>query len=65
VLCTDGPARLSAGERRALDANGVRVIETRVARLDGRDGRLDAIVFADGTRLPRRARSLDCVHRGP
>ena len=40
VLCTDGPARLSAEDRRALDANGVRVIETRVARLDGHDGRL-------------------------
>lgn len=63
VLCTDGPARLSAGERRALDANGVRVIETRVARLDGRDGRLDAIVFADGTRLPRRALFLDTPAR--
>jgi thioredoxin reductase len=63
VLCTDGPAGLSAADRRDLDANGVRVIETRVARLDGADGRLEAVVFADGTRLPRRALFLDTPAR--
>lgn len=59
VLCTDGPAGIATAERRALQANGVRLIETPLARLDGHDGRLDAIVFADGTRLARRALFFD------
>jgi thioredoxin reductase len=63
VLCSDGPSGLSAVERRDLAANGVRLVETRVARLDGRDGRLEAVVFADGTRLPRRALFFDTPSR--
>ena len=59
VLCTDGPAGLRAAERRELAANGVTVVESRIAGLDGHDGRLEAIVFADGTRLPRRAMFVD------
>ena len=59
VLCTDGPAGLPAADRDALRANGVRVIETPIARLEGASGRLQAIVFADGARLPRRALFLD------
>ncbi len=47
VLCTDGPARLN-GERAALERAGVRIREQRVRGLDGRDGRLQRIVFEDG-----------------
>lgn len=59
VLCTDGPAGFSSGERRDLAANGVRLVETRIARLDGTDGRLEAIAFLDGSRLARRALFFD------
>ncbi|HYF59459.1 MAG TPA: NAD(P)/FAD-dependent oxidoreductase [Burkholderiaceae bacterium] len=59
VLCTDGPSGLSREERADLAANGIEVVETRVERLEGRDRRLEAVVFADGRRLPRRALFFD------
>jgi thioredoxin reductase len=59
VLCTDGPSGLSGTDRHALAANGVTLIETPLARLDGRDGRLEALVFADGQRVPRTALFFD------
>jgi thioredoxin reductase len=64
VLCTDGPARLARADREALAANGLRIIQTRVARLDHADGQLGAICFADGTRLPRRALFFDLPAHG-
>lgn len=48
VLCTDGPARLAAATGAEPRANDVRIVESPVVRLDGSDGRLDAIVFATG-----------------
>jgi thioredoxin reductase len=48
VLCTDGPADIAAAERARLARHGIGVREERVARLEG-DGRLERIVFADGT----------------
>jgi thioredoxin reductase len=64
VLCSDGPARYSPDERRQLDRNGIRVIETSVAQLIGRGGRLQSVVFADGTTLPRDALFFDTPSRG-
>jgi thioredoxin reductase len=64
VLCSDGPSRFKAGERRQLDRNGIRVIETRVAELKGRRGRLQAVVFADGSVLPRDTLFFDTPSRG-
>ena len=55
VLCTDGPARLSAEDRRRLALGGVAVREDPVRRLEGRDGCLERIVFAAGPPLARRA----------
>lgn len=55
VLCTDGPSELDDDERGRLAANGIGLREERIARLDGRDGQLERIVFADGRALPRRA----------
>lgn len=55
ALLTDGPAALSPDERRRLEARGVRIIEDAVARLEGRDGRLERIVFGDGRALERAA----------
>ena len=55
VLCTDGPARLSAEERDRLTRRHIAVREEPVERLDGHDGRLEHIVFAGGAPLARRA----------
>ncbi len=53
VLCTHGPAELEPADQAALARNGVPVIETPIARLEGRD-RLERIVFADGRVEARR-----------
>ena len=55
VLCTDGPPEIDDEGRARLQRNGIRIREERVARLDGRDGTLERVVFADGSHLPRRA----------
>lgn len=55
VLLTDGPAALSPDERERLDAHDVRVREDPVARLEGRDGQLERVVFGDGRTLDRAA----------
>lgn len=54
VLLTDGPADLGADDRARLAGAGVSVDERPVAALDGCGGELSAVVFADGTRVPRR-----------
>jgi thioredoxin reductase len=53
VLLTDGPAELDADERAALDRAAVPVVERRVAGVRGRDGALEAVLFADGGELAR------------
>jgi thioredoxin reductase len=55
VLCTDGPAELDDDDRAKLERNGIAIREDRVARIEGRDGVLEHVVFEDGTRLARRA----------
>jgi thioredoxin reductase len=55
VLCTDGPADIDGDGRARLERNGIGVREDRVARLEGRDGILERIVFANGSDLRRRA----------
>ena len=54
VLCTDGPAALTGHDRGQLAARGIRVREEPIARLEGEEGRLDRLVFADGDALARR-----------
>jgi len=55
VLCTDGPAEFADRMRERLDGLGIPVREERVLRLDGRDGRLERIVFESGEPASRRA----------
>ena len=55
LLCTDGAAELSAEMRERLEGCGIPVREERIECLDGVDGRLQRIVFADGSSVPRRA----------
>jgi thioredoxin reductase len=63
ALCTDGPSRYSAEQGAQLERNGIRLIERRVARLEGARGRLRAVVFADGTRLERESLFFDTPSR--
>lgn len=55
VFCTNGPSALSRQDLAQLAHLGMVVREEPIARLEGRDGRLEAIVFDNGERLPRRA----------
>ena len=55
VLCTDGPSGLSEEEEQQLDQAGIEVREDPVVRLEGRDGLLERVVFAEGHTLERRA----------
>ncbi|HWJ05619.1 MAG TPA: NAD(P)/FAD-dependent oxidoreductase [Steroidobacteraceae bacterium] len=59
VLCSDGASGLQAEQKRQLARNGVRLIEDRIDHLAGHDGQLEAIVFANGRRLPRRRLFFD------
>ena len=55
VLCTDGGPELEPSDGERLARNGITVRRERIARLEGEDGILRQIVFADGEVLPRRA----------
>jgi thioredoxin reductase len=54
VLCTDG-RKLSTEERGGLTRHGIGIREERVTRLEGRDGKLERIVFESGPPLARAA----------
>jgi thioredoxin reductase len=53
VLLTDGPASLEPAEAARLEAAGVSVDERRVTGVEGVDGGLTAVLFAEGPPLPR------------
>jgi thioredoxin reductase len=55
ALCTDGPATLSDDERATLAFYHIPVYEESISRLESRHGKLEAIVFENGERLPRQA----------
>jgi thioredoxin reductase len=55
VLLTDGPARLSREDRDTLERLGIQLRRQRIARLEGQQGRLQQILFANGDALARRA----------
>lgn len=59
VLCTDGPARLSAKQRRQLDANAIEVVTDKIAELIGDNGNLHAIRFVNGMQRPFQALFFD------
>lgn len=63
VVCSNGASGLEPAQKRQLARNGIRVIEDRIARLVGRGGQLDAIVFEGGRRLPRRRLFFDTPSR--
>lgn len=55
ILCADGEPRLPPRLRGALERQHVPVRTERIARLEGRDGALEAIVFEGGRPLARSA----------
>lgn len=55
TVCTNGGNRLTEAEHAALKSWGVQVIETPVTQIEGHDGQVETIVFADGQRLARKA----------
>ena len=55
LLCTNGPAGIEPRKLERLARNGISVREDRVSRLEGNDGILARIVFADGHAAERRA----------
>ena len=55
VLCSDGPSELSEREEEALARSGIEVREEPIVRLEGKDGRLERVVFASGAPLSRSA----------
>ena len=54
VLCTQGPCGLTDDQHAALQARGIGVYEQPVVGLEGADGQLERLVFADGSALARR-----------
>jgi thioredoxin reductase len=52
TLLTDGPAGLEPDEAERLSSAGVAVDEREAAGLEGPDGTLTAVLFANGERLP-------------
>lgn len=53
VLLTDGAPDLCADERRRLEAAKVTIDQRKVVGLEGHEGQLTGIAFADGSRLQR------------
>lgn len=54
VLCTDGPSQLAAEDLERLARHNISVREEQILRLEGKDGMLEQIVFADGKAIQRR-----------
>jgi thioredoxin reductase len=54
TVCTDGAAPLEEGKRAHLERLGVRVIDQRIVALDGHDGQVEQLRFADGSAWPVR-----------
>jgi thioredoxin reductase len=59
LVCTDGPAGLSASQREQLSRNRIEVVTERIAQLRGEGGQLEAIRFASGREIARRAMFFD------
>lgn len=54
LLCTDGPAQISDEQLQRLQRHNIVVNENKIMRLEGNDGALERIVFANRESLARR-----------
>lgn len=55
VLCTDGASDLPDDALKELSRAGIEIREERIVRIEGREGKLERIVFDEGPPLSRRA----------
>lgn len=53
ILCSDGLARLTLEDRKTLERHGIKVYRHKIARLEGRHGLLQKIVFQNGSSVER------------
>lgn len=51
ILCTDGPANFPAEARARLARNHILVVENPIARFNSTEGKLEQVVFADGSAI--------------
>lgn len=63
TLVTDGPWEINAEDREKLARNRIQIREQKIARLEGKDGILECIVFEDGSILKCRAMFFNQGHR--
>lgn len=63
VLCTDGPSELTKKEVERLRRHNIAVREEKIARLEGKAGRLERLVFANGESLAVRAMFFSTAQR--
>lgn len=55
LLCTDGPCGITADRLERLERNGISVRQDKIVRVEGSEGMLERIVFAEGPPVERRA----------
>ena len=55
VVCTDGRSTIEQPAADTFRKHGIQIIETPVECYEGQNGQIETIVFADGTRLARKA----------
>ncbi len=63
VLFTNGPVELEKEDAEVIQRLGIKLCQERVARLEGKDGILERVVFEDGSSIPRRAMFLKTKQR--
>ena len=67
MLCSNGRARLSAGQRKQLSANSIKLVTAKIERLVGQGTQLKAIRFAGGQDVRCEALFFDtpCYPQSP
>ncbi|MET3696625.1 thioredoxin reductase [Bacillus oleivorans] len=53
VICTNGNKIISETDEQLLKKKGIRIKEERIIHLSGSDGKLETVVFEDGTEINR------------
>lgn len=53
VVCTNGGPSIPDDQRLLLESRGIRIVDSKVAALTGRDGMLEEVHFEDGTSIAR------------
>ena len=51
TLCTGGTSKLTDEERARIQKNGIRIVETPAARVEGSNGQVERLIFTDGSAI--------------